>query len=221
MKLSIKNSVRGLFGATALLAAHMAVAVPIELNATQFASQTAGLAAITEDFESFGTGDQSNPLALANGTAIFPGIPRILTANLIFCPNGSNCLIDNGDLSSTRTFSALAVGTTYWGTDIQQIEFGGDNTLRVTVVGGSGTLTVEATGRDFWGFHDVLGISSVSFLNLGNGQNATGNYGFDNVTTANSVPTPSTLALLAAGALWFGRRTRRSSLSPVSVTKEG
>lgn len=221
MKLS-KNLVRGLFGATVLLAAHMAVALPIELNAAQFASQTAGLAAITEDFESFAIGDQSNPLALANGTAIFPGIPHILTANLLFCPNGSACLIDNADVTSPRTFSALAADTTYWGTDIQQIGFGGDNTLRITVVGGSGTLTVEATGHDFWGFHDALGISSVSFLNLGDGQGATGNYGFDNVvTTTNSVPTPSTLTLLAAGALWFGRRTRRSTPSPVSVTIEG
>jgi hypothetical protein len=212
MKLSIKNSVRGLFGATALLAAHMAVAVPIELNATQFASQTAGLAAITEDFESFGTGDQSNPLALANGTAIFPGIPRILTANLIFCPNGSNCLIDNGDITNTRTFSALPAGTTYWGADFYQVQFGGDNTFRVTVEGGSGTLTVEAIGHDFWGFHDALGISSVSFLNLGEqGFSRFANYGFDNVTTARSVPTPPTITLLAAGALWFGRRARRSS----------
>lgn len=211
MKFCINGLIRGLVGTTALMVVNMASAVPIELTAAQFTSQTVGLATIIEDFEGFVTGNQLNPLTLVNGTAIFPGVPYVL-AEPIFCPNSTNCLIDNSDVTSPRIFSVLPAGTTYWGADIGQVQFGGSDTLRVTVVGGSGMLTTEAIGRDFWGFNDALGISSVSFLNLGSGS-AFANYSFDNVTTASSVPTPSTLMLLLAGGLWFGRSARWPSPS--------
>jgi hypothetical protein len=222
MKFCINSLIHGLVGTTALMVANMASAVPIELTAAQFTSQTVGLATIIENFEGFVTGNQSNPLTIANGTAIFPGVPYVL-AEPISCPNSTNCLIDNSNITSPRIFSALPTGTTYWGADIGQVLFGFSNIgqiqvsdpLRVTVVGGSGILTIEAIGRDFWGFHDTLGISSVSFLNLGSG-GTIANYSFDNVTTANSVPTPSTLMLLLAGGLWFGRSARWPSPSSSS-----
>ncbi|MES2365745.1 MAG: hypothetical protein V4563_07640 [Pseudomonadota bacterium] len=214
MKFCINSLIRALIGTTALMVANMASAVPIELTAAQFTSQTGDLATIIEDFAGFVTGNQSNPLTIANGTAIFPGVPYVL-ADSNFCPNGTNCLIDNGNITSPRIFSALPAGTTYWGADIGQVQFGGSDIFRVTVVGGSGILAIEAIGRDFWGFNDTLGISSVSFLNLGSGSTYA-NYSFDNVTTSGSVPTPSTLMLLLAGGLWFGRSARWPSPSATS-----
>lgn len=211
MKFCINGLIRGLVGTTALMVVNMASAVPIELTAAQFTSQTVGLATIIEDFEGFVTGNQLNPLTLANGTAIFPGVPYVL-ADPFFCPNSTNCLMDNG-ITSPRIFAALPAGTTYWGADFTQVLLGHSDTFRVTVVGGSGMLTIEAIERDFWGFNDALGISSVSFLNLGSGSTFFVNYSFDNVTTASSVPTPSTLMLLLAGGLWFGRSARWSSPS--------
>lgn len=210
MTSSIRRRIVCMFGATALLGAGTAGAIPTELTAAQFLAQIAGLATIVEDFEGFPVGNQSSPLAIANGTATLPGVAFV---GPDICTTLNNCLWDNADILGARSFAGLPAGAAFWGTDF--LPLGPSNPFRVTVVGGSGTLTVEAAGRDFWGFHDALGISSVSFLNLGTG-GSFGNYSFDNVTTAAAaaVPEPSTWALLAVGGIFFGLRRAHSSFKP-------
>jgi hypothetical protein len=189
------------------IASQSAQGAPVQLNAVDFANQISGLGILVEDFEGFPLGDQPSPLTLANATYTSS---RPYIVEDLGLPTRS--LINNEpDPDTGRVFDAFATGTTMFGLDLNDLGFG-DDVLRITVVGTSGTLTVEQTTGslgDFIGFQDALGLTSVTFFNLGYGGGSY-NYGFDNVTTG-IVPIPAAVWLLASGLLGIigmGRRNK-------------
>jgi len=188
-----------LAGALACAGTGSAQAIPVELNAAQFAAQTAGLTSVVETFEGFTTGVKTSPLTLSNGSYNAP-TPIISDIDIDFCGDTDKCLFDSSSIFPPRSFSAFPAGATFWGTDFHTIL--STDIFQVTVMGLGGTsvFTHAATGG-FWGFHDLAGLTSVSFVNLG-GTFGTGNYSFDNVKTAvpnAAVPEPSALALVGLG----------------------
>ncbi len=193
-------------GVALVLGCTMAVAAPVQLTRAQFTLQTAGLSTVVENFEGFSIGNQPNPMTLANGsyTSPFPFVADIL----VFCNSGTNCLVDQLTANQPRTFSMFPAGTSYWASDFYAIA--SNDEFSVTVVGVSGTTVFTGSGAaDFWSFNDAAGLLSVSFRNLGN-LGGTGNYSFDNVTTAaaGAVPEPASWALvgLALAAMGSTRR---------------
>ena len=193
-----------------LLAPIAAQAVPIQLTETQFNTETSGLTTVVEDFESFSAGTLSSPVTLANSTYT-TSIPQIrLNAN----NNPGNALFENApDPVSGRMFSNFLPNTNYFGITVNDI-FANEGLLDIIVMGGSGTLNVQATFaalNSFFGVTDPLGLTSVSFRNLGN-QTTTYAWGMDNVTTAAAavrVPEPGTLSLLGIGLIGVGVARRR------------
>lgn len=197
-----------------------AQATPIQLDATQFASQTKDLSVTTEDFTA-ADGLKPNPYTFKNGT--FTGHTPVIVGRGTSCPNSFWCLADAGLPQSPKTFSLLPAGTQFWAADLS-IETRTDNPFDITVTGGSGTLEITGLVMDklnFLGFFDPLGILSVSFLNKGT---QVGNsrqysfYSFDNIRTAGglavdpvAVSEPGTLALLGLGLLGLGMVRRRKA----------
>ena len=212
------NHVARLTAAGVLLAASVeAHAIPIQLTSADFATELAGASSVVvEDFESLG-GTSSNPLAFANGTLTTASINIALVDSFtLFCGTApDSCLLTN-DIADLRTIDALPAGTTLWGSDLYFIR--PTDLLQITVTGGSGILsftTAASALGNFAGFSDALGITSITFRDIASPDGGSGNYSFDNVTTAAagraSVPEPPTLSLLGIGlfaALGLVRRRR-------------
>lgn len=186
-------------------------AIPLQLDATQFGAALSGASSIAvEDFESYTGTDQSNPFTFSNGTYTSAGsFPQVVSGGTFCGTLGDQCLLSQTILD-TRTFGGFAAGTNLFGADLHFIL--ATDLFQVNVTGGSGVLSFQATGASFSGFagfFDALGLISISFLNLGTSGVGSGNYSFDNVTTAMAtVPEPATLTLLLGGLLCFvlGRR---------------
>lgn len=218
---TLKHIVR-LTAATILLAASLqARAIPIQLTSAQFAADLAGASSVVvENFTGLG-GASSNPsLAFANGTLTTDSLNNVLVASSssLFCGAVLDPCLLTADIADLRTIDALPAGTTLWGADLYFIR--PTDLIEITVTGGSGVLSFTTAGSalgGFAGFSDALGITSLTFRDLGTPVGGSGNYAFDNVTTAAagrvSVPEPATLSLLAAGllAFAFGGLSRRRS----------
>jgi hypothetical protein len=190
-----------------LMLAGSANAAPIVLNPAQFAGAAAGGSVVVENFEGY-LGIQPNPFTFANGRASSSTTPVVLTGF------GPTRRLSFQNIDPLRTFDLFPTGTTLVGFDIFYIS--NSNAFNITVVGGSGTLSLFGqTGASlgtFLGFQDSLGISSISIVNLGTG-NGFGNYSIDNFQTValDSVPEPATLAVWSiVGLFGCGYRLRRS-----------
>ncbi|MEQ9407601.1 MAG: PEP-CTERM sorting domain-containing protein [Fuerstiella sp.] len=198
---------------TLTLSATPAHAGLIKLDESQF-NAAAGGTAVVEDFEAFGTGSYASPFVFANGryqSSVGNSAPVRILDQATWGPTRR---LLSGAITDVRTFDLFAAGTTLVGMDVFYIN--PDNVFDVTVVGGSGMLNLSGqTGTSlgtFLGFQDALGITSIQFRNVT--PFAPSNYSFDNVRTASiaSVPEPSSLTLLAMGAITIfgcGRRRRR------------
>lgn len=191
------------------LATESAQGAPIQLNATDFANEISGLSVKVEDFEGFPLGSQTSPLTLVNATYM-SDLPLITNGFIL----PTNQLVNNGpdDVFPGRIFNAFAPGTTLFGLDIAG--FSSEDVLRTTAVGTSGMLTVEQTIgslNGFVGFQDALGLTSVTFLNLGT-TGGVANYAFDNVTTG-IIPIPPALLLFGSGLLGLIGISRRKKLA--------
>ena len=198
--------------ATLMVLAGRAHAIPIELDATQFAAQVAGTTVTVEDFEGIATGLQSIPFVFSNAS-FTSNFPTLIDGFIL----PTRQLMNNApDPVTGRVFDAFAAGTTAFGLDIGGIH--NDDVLTMTVVGASGTLSLSQTIGSlggFVGFFDAAGLVSVTFHNsghsIGEGIIAIGNYAFDNVrTAATAVPEPFTLSLLSVGLLALGLTRRRA-----------
>jgi hypothetical protein len=180
-----------------------------QLNKAQFVAKTVDLTTVVEDFEGFSPGFKSSPFTFSNGrytSTVFDdggNLPSIAGSST-FC--GLDTPVDQCLLSGfpeyNRTLDVLPAETTYWSVDMFYIQ--PSNIIDVTVYGGSGKLNFKTEGLNFYGFNDPLGIKSIVFNNIGTGYPDSfsyGNYSFDNITTAFSVPEPMTLSLLVYGLL--------------------
>lgn len=209
---------------TAFMVSHSpASASPIQLSAAAWGAAASGLTVVTEDFEGFIEGLYSSPVTLSNGVFTTSSSSLVgVFGDALFCGNATNsCLFTNSVGTDNRTFSAFATGTTLWSVaDFRALQ--PTDIFEITAVGTSGTSVFTSGASAFFGFGDALGLTSVSFRNLGSGF-ARGNYTFDNVSTgspaAATVPEPTSLTLLGAGL--FGllekhRRRRRHVLPSAS-----
>lgn len=187
-------------------------AIPTQLNEGDFATAISGLSVLTETFDTTPGSSQSSPFEILNGSfsasstiVIFDG-----AFSDTFCGQSGDVCIGAANIGGDRTFSALPAGTTFWGSDV--FFLGADDEFTISVVGGSGTLNVNAVSpgslNGFFGFNDPLGITSVTFAHSGNGSN----YTFDNIVTASpaeALPAPSAIAILGFGLLALGAAAKR------------
>lgn len=191
-----------------------ALAAPILLTQAQFAAQTAGLVTTIETFSGFPLlTPLGSPVALANGS--YSSSSPVVSDLVEFC--GQPCL-GSGSVADLRTFFAFPAGTTFWGATVDMVfNFPINDTIHIEAVGNGGTLPLDVIGPQnaFFGFHDPLGLVSVSFQNVTVVSPGFGisNYSFDDVVTAQPqqvVPEPSALALLlaACGAAGIARRRK-------------
>jgi hypothetical protein len=68
----------------------------------------------------------------------------------------------------------------------------------------------EDAAKSFWGFGDPLGLTSVTFINLGSGLGRS-NYTFDDIVTAApaTAPEPASMLLVWTGVAGLVVRHRR------------
>ena len=180
------------------IAPQLVQGAPIQLNATDFDNQIAGLSIQVEGFEGFTLGAQTSPLTLVNATYT-SDIPWIASDFIL----PTKVLINNDQDITERIFNGFAPGTTMFGLDIDG--FLPNDLLLITAVGTSGVFSVQQTIgslNGFVGFKDTLGLISVSFFNFGTPPDFSegGNYAFDNVTTG-IVPIPAAVWLFGSGLL--------------------
>lgn len=181
-----------------------ASAAPIQLSVAEFIDQVHGSGSgQIEGFEGdtpYRSNARPTPFVFQNGTFTPPGAVSVVGTGsaddtLLFCGVvGDRCLTDRNQTGGVRSFSAFPEGTTHIGITLHYLN--PSNPINVVITGGSGVLDITETGTSFLGFTDPLGITSVTFENLGplGGYN----YSFDDVITA-QVPEPSTLALFCMG----------------------
>jgi hypothetical protein len=204
--------------ASLLIASIGAMAAPVQLTQSQFATAATAPGFVTrvENFSSFTPmTNLGNSIALNNGT--FTGIDTAVSTLNDFC-GGNPCLTSAG-VTDLRTFSLFPAGTQLWGALVDMVfDFQLTDPIHIEVVGQSGTLALDVVGPmdQFLGFSDSLGLISVSFENQATGNKS--NYSFDNVTTAgprrvNEVPEPASLGLVFA-ALVAAVAVRRSKSKP-------
>jgi len=193
-------------------------ALPMSLTQTQF-NTAAGGSAVVEDFEGFSIGVKSEPFVFANGRYSTPTFTPAVINLPVFGP--TKRLLTNDAAGDLRTFDLFPTGTTLVGLDLFYID--PPDTFDIVVTGGSGILNISQTGSSlgtFLGFQDLLGISSITFLNQGQ-VSSTGNYSFDNIQTASgsNVPEPTSMALfgLTALGLGFAARRRRRKGNPTAA----
>lgn len=179
---------------------------PVRLTETEFTSVfSTATNQQTETFEGFATGNHASPFTFLNGRMTSPptSTPRIITGF------GGNSLAADGSIGDPRVLNAFPSGTDLVGMNL--FTFGTSNTYDITVIGGSGTLTLTnqsvADISNFIGFRDASGIVSIT---VDETDGSVSNYAFDNLQTA-AVPEPSALFLLVATALVpVGFRRRRT-----------
>ncbi len=205
------RQIRLIIAALLVISPFAANADPIQLSDADFASAISGLTSQVEDFESTATGIKPSPFTFLNGT--YTGGDGSVTSSLLFCGTSPDiCLTNHDEIADVKTFFDFITGTAYWGADMFFINPA--NPINVVVTGGSGVLDITQIGTTFFGFYDPLGITSVTFLNMGtinpDGFRTFTNYSWDNITTATvQVPEPGTLALFGLGLFGMGLARRR------------
>lgn len=193
-----------------LLFAASAQAIPLQLGKAEFTAAISGLETIVEDFESTSPGAKSNPFVFANGRYLSTnrGSPYVWSSANACGESADRCLSNSAITTVEQIFSTFPLNTLYFGISLHSIN--GTDLFDISVIGGSGRLDLSRSpASDFFGFHDPLGLSSVSFRNRGTDHedlSRSWSYvTFDDVITA--VPTPTTLLLVivALGALLRAR----------------
>ena len=204
--------------ASLLIASIGAVATPVQLAQSQFATAATGPGFVTrvENFSSFTPlTNLGSSIALDNGT--FTAIDTVVSTLNEFC--GGNPCLSSAGVTDLRTFSLFPAGTKLWGAWVDMVfDFQLTDPIHIEVVGQSGTLALDVVGpmNQFLGFSDSLGLISVSFENKAIGNKS--NYSFDNVTTAGprrveELPEPASLGLVLA-ALAAAVAVQRSKSKP-------
>lgn len=186
-----------------------AQAIPLQLDKAAFTTATAGLETLVEDFESTSTGNKPNPFQFANGSFSSAFRNPYVWLSATACGDAADrCLSSSSITTVAQVFSSLPLYTQYFGTSFHSVN--GTDLFDISVIGGSGILNLSAVPAiNFYGFHDPLGLSSISFRNRGTDYGSARGWSyftFDDVTTA--VPAPGT-SLLLIGALATLLRVRR------------
>ena len=213
--MKVKNATAA---ASLLIASIGAVAAPVQLTQSQFATAAAqpGFVTRVENFSSFTPmTNLGSSIALNNGT--FTAVDAAVSTLNEFC-GGNPCLTSAG-VTDLRTFSLFPAGTQLWGALVDMVfDFQLTDPIHIEVVGQSGTLALDVLGPidQFVGFSDSLGLISVSFENRATGNKS--NYSFDNVSTAGprrmaELPEPASMGLVLA-ALVAAVAVRRSKSNP-------
>lgn len=167
----------------------VARAQPVSLSESEFATRTAELPKVAENFNGFAFGQQPSPLTIANG--VYLGNPSIGQPPWCF---SSPCLSTG---IASGTFEEFPAGTAYWSARIHPVS--GSQAILITVTGRSGTREFESSptpwtipGR-FVGFHDPRGLLRVSFRQVPE----TTNYSLDDVVTAVAAEPPQPVPVLS------------------------
>jgi hypothetical protein len=187
----------------------VAQAVPVQIDSALFTSAIAGLNTQVEDLESealsiapsFTLSNASYSSNLSD-SEVYAGAP--------FCGAAENQCLYSRLTDGVRQFDAVPSDTAYFGLELLALQ--SSNTFQINVTGGSGVLSFTQSGADFLGFYDALGITSITFENLGSG-NTSANYSFDNIVTAqlSAVPVPAAGWLFMSALVGLVGKKRLSS----------
>lgn len=234
--------------ATSTVAQAASMRLPVDVEADDFWDAIAGLNQVTETFEGFTPGPTgSSSVTIANGTyrsanpVIAVGRPshderdddrhdddggydhdgrESHRGGHSGSNRGrSNQFISDSSAAAPRSFEVMP-NMTFWGADLL---LGDDHDeFDVRVEGGSGTLWLNEVDFDdeFAGFHDPLGLFTITFTNVGGSSGhgrhggGLGRFGFDNIVAAGDVavvPLPPAAPLMVCALVavgWLGLRNR-------------
>ena len=171
----------------------------------------------SEDFEGFAVSTAlSSPFDFGDFTVTQVN-PSVVVDSSIFCTDGSDaCLVGRSGPALPRAFDDFALGTTFFGFELNQVN--PTEVIEVAVTGLSGLFTFNISGDGFYAFGDATGLVSVVFTGLGvadpSGITSFGNYSFDEIILQiddlSEIPLPAAFPLFLAGLAGLGFARRRN-----------